>query len=255
MTSQMPHGPLQPDAASAQAAGGPVPQQPYGPVGPAPYGPPAQPSRRSWFARHKILTGLGALVTLVVVVQALGGGGSGGGSSQAGQSGSDAPAATQSQEARAVSDSGQAESPADKSDQADQAGEGPAFAGKQAKDKAVQAGESLTADGVTITATALVPGDATLGPTACSTVTISNSSGSAIDVNAFDWSLQDPNGVINDVGFLGSDTILSASSIIDGGSLTADVCFDAQLGSGEYVLLYKPVFSWSGDRQAWINQR
>ncbi|BDA64033.1 DUF4352 domain-containing protein [Actinomyces capricornis] len=251
MTSQMPHGPLQPDAASAQAAGGPVPQQPYGPVGPAPYGPPAQPSRRSWFARHKILTGLGALVALVVVVQALGGGSG----DESPQAGSDTPSVTRSQEARAASEGGQPEPQAGEPAQADQAGEGPAFAGKQAKDKAVQAGESLTADGVTITATPLTPGDATLGPTACSTITISNNSGSAIDVNAFDWSLQDPNGVINDVGFLGSDSILSASSIIDGGSLTADVCFDGQLGSGEYVLLYKPVFSWSGDRQAWINQR
>lgn len=245
----------QPGPHGAPVPGGPVPMQPaYGPPMGPPHGAQGPAPRRSWFARHKILTGLGALVALVVVVQALGGG-SGDESPQAGQAGSDTPSVTRSQEARAASESGQPEPQAGEPAQADQAGEGPAFAGKQSKDKAVQAGESLTTDGVTITATPLTPGDATLGPTACSTITISNSSGSAIDVNAFDWSLQDPNGVINDVGFLGSDSILSASSIIDGGSLTADVCFDGQLGSGEYVLLYKPVFSWSGDRQAWINQR
>ena len=39
----------------------------HAPIAPAP--------RRSWFARHKVLTGIGAVVALVVVVGALGGGG------------------------------------------------------------------------------------------------------------------------------------------------------------------------------------
>lgn len=45
------------------------------PVGPYPGMPaPEAPQKRSWFARHKILTSLGALVALVVVVSALNGG-------------------------------------------------------------------------------------------------------------------------------------------------------------------------------------
>ncbi|MCC2314190.1 DUF4352 domain-containing protein [Cellulomonas xiejunii] len=48
------------------------------PVPADPTSTPAEPAaapRRSWFARHKVLTTLGAVVALVVVVGALGGGG------------------------------------------------------------------------------------------------------------------------------------------------------------------------------------
>ncbi|MFV2144056.1 DUF4352 domain-containing protein [Isoptericola sp. G70] len=54
------------------------PQQPYGaPGGPPPQGwgpPPAPEKRKSWFARHKVLTGLGALVGIAIVGAQLGGG-------------------------------------------------------------------------------------------------------------------------------------------------------------------------------------
>ena len=251
MTAQTPSGPFPGAASPQQPAAGPYdPQQPGAHPGPVAYGPvpPPEPKPRSWFARHKILTGLGALVAVAVVVQALGGG-----SDQAGSGSSDSGAAqvaAQPAQADEAAGAGGSEQAAGTQDDA-----GPAFAGKQRGDKAVAAGQPLTADGVTITATELSPGDATLGPTTCSTVTIVNGSGAAIDVNALDWSLQDPAGVISNIGFAGSDNVLSAASVIDGGSLTADVCFDGQLGSGEYVLLYKPVFAWSGDRQAWVNQR
>jgi hypothetical protein len=47
------------------------------PAGP-PLAPPTAPRKRSWFARHKVLTGLGAAVVLVVVISvAANGGGSG----------------------------------------------------------------------------------------------------------------------------------------------------------------------------------
>ena len=47
---------------------------------PAPFGPtgtpvPAPPAHRSWFARHKVLTTLGAVVLAFVAIGALGGGG------------------------------------------------------------------------------------------------------------------------------------------------------------------------------------
>lgn len=58
------------------------PSQPY-PGHPYPQGYPAQgaqpgvptPPRKSWFARHKILTGLGVVVLLAIIGTALGGGG------------------------------------------------------------------------------------------------------------------------------------------------------------------------------------
>ncbi|MFC7878712.1 DUF4352 domain-containing protein [Isoptericola sp. NPDC057391] len=65
------------------------PQQPYGPPQPgqqahygAPQGwspqpqmPPAPQKRKNWFARHKVLTGLGAVVVLVVIIASASGGG------------------------------------------------------------------------------------------------------------------------------------------------------------------------------------
>src|SRR5699024_3204793 len=50
-----------------QPVGGPVPP-PGGPV------PPTEPRKRSWFARHKILTALLAVVALVIAIQVFSGG-------------------------------------------------------------------------------------------------------------------------------------------------------------------------------------
>jgi Domain of unknown function (DUF4352) len=53
-----------------------------GPPGPPWQQPPAPaPKKRSWFARHKILTGLGALVALFVIIGVASGGSSSSGSS------------------------------------------------------------------------------------------------------------------------------------------------------------------------------
>ncbi|EYR63642.1 Mpr protein [Actinotalea ferrariae CF5-4] len=47
---------------------------PPGPYGPVPPGGPAPTSKKSWFARHKVLTGIGGLVLVVMFATALGGG-------------------------------------------------------------------------------------------------------------------------------------------------------------------------------------
>ncbi|WP_158372681.1 DUF4352 domain-containing protein [Cellulosimicrobium cellulans] len=60
--SQVPPPPAQPYPTAPLPGGGPVP------------GPPAPAPKRSWFARHKVLTTLGALVVLVVAVGVAGGG-------------------------------------------------------------------------------------------------------------------------------------------------------------------------------------
>ncbi len=46
-------------------------------------------SQRNWFAKHKILTGLGAFILLVVIISAASGGGGGGGDTTAGSDSSD----------------------------------------------------------------------------------------------------------------------------------------------------------------------
>lgn len=88
------------------SAYGPPPQGPQGPGQPmAPYGQPTPPpaARKSWFARHKILTGLGAVVVLIVVIAIAGGGG---GNDDA------APGTATTQQAPATDD-GAAEAPAE----------------------------------------------------------------------------------------------------------------------------------------------
>jgi Domain of unknown function (DUF4352) len=68
--------------AQNQAYGQPPYGQQYAPTGTqsappgSPWQPPAPPPKRSWFARHKILTGLGALVVLIVIIAVASGGGS-----------------------------------------------------------------------------------------------------------------------------------------------------------------------------------
>jgi len=95
-------------------------------------------------------------------------------------------------------------------------------------------------------------GDATLGPTACSTITITNGSKNTLDVNALDFTLQNPAGAISNSGFLGSSNHLSSSTLIAGGSVSGDVCFDTDVSAGgQYVLLYKPTLSLFGPRRAW----
>lgn len=60
--------------------GGTTPQ----PVPVQPQPQPQQPQRKSWFARHKFLTGLGVLVIVIVLFAALGGGGDDDGAPAAG---------------------------------------------------------------------------------------------------------------------------------------------------------------------------
>ncbi|GAA0292681.1 DUF4190 domain-containing protein [Kineococcus aurantiacus] len=131
-----------------------------------------------------------------------------------------------------------------------------AFPGATAKDKVVQAGEQVDADGVLITAGQLVPGKDTAGKTLCSTVSYTNNSKEATSFNGgFDWKLQDPNGVILMNTYGGSDNQLQSGQLAPGGTMSADVCFDAPTTDtpGQYVVLLDPSFRFSSDRIAWLN--
>ena len=246
----------------------PVPPSPVGSPAPGyPWPPAAMPApepKRSWFARHKILTGIGAFVAVGIVASALNGGGGAGESSAAAspaaQSTTQSVASAAPQET-AGQDAAPAPSP-EQTTQADDTGKtdagktdsGLSFPGKQSGDVVGKAGDTIDDDGVKVTATTVAAGDATLGPTACSTITITNGSKNTLDVNALDFTLQDPAGAISNSGFMGSSNHLSASKLIAGGSVSGDVCFDADVSAGgQYVLLYKPTLSLFGHRRAWIN--
>lgn len=220
----------------------PVPSSPAGvPAAgfptPAPgMGMPAPEPKRSWFARHKILTGIGAFVAVGMIASALNGGADSGNSSTATtppsvQSMTSAPAQETAGQDSALS-----------------------FPGKQSGDVVGNAGDTIDDGGIKVSATPVVAGDATLGPTACSTITITNGSKNPLDVNALDFTLQNPAGAISNSGFLGSSNHLSSSTLIAGGSVSGDVCFDTDVSAGgQYVLLYKPTLSLFGHRRAWIN--
>lgn len=131
----------------------------------------------------------------------------------------------------------------------------PAFPGATADDVVVQAGGAVDASGVSVTTTALSPGDSTLGETLCTAVTYNNGGDSAARFSLIDWKLQDPNGTILNTGFAGSDNPLSTGEIAPGGNASGDVCFDAPQGnpSGQYVVLLDPSFGFSSARFAWLN--
>lgn len=250
----------------------PVPPSPVGSPAPGyPWPPAAMPApepKRSWFARHKILTGIGAFVAVGIVASALNGGG-GAGESSAAASPAASPAAQSTAQSVASAapqeTAGQDAAPApvpEQTTQADDSGKtdagktdsGLSFPGKQSGDVVGKAGDTIDDDGVKVTATTVAAGDATLGPTACSTITITNGSKNTLDVNALDFTLQNPAGAISNSGFLGSSNHLSSSTLIAGGSVSGDVCFDSDVSAGgQYVLLYKPTLSLFGHRRAWVN--
>jgi hypothetical protein len=180
-------------------------------------------AQRPWYAKKRFIVPL-VVVALIAVFTATSGGGGGA---------STAPGGAAAQDPGAP----------------------PAFPGAMSDDVVAQAGAAVDVDGLTMTATALAPGDDTLGETLCTTVTYANGTSSAASFSLIDWKLQDPNGTILNTGFVGSQNPLSTGQIAPGGSATGDVCFAAPEGSpsGQYVVLLDPSFSFTSERVAWLN--
>lgn len=134
---------------------------------------------------------------------------------------------------------------------------GGAFPGATSNDIVGNAGDALTIGDMQITATALKPGDSTLGKTLCSTVTYKNNGSTPAQFSGMgDWKLQDPSGAALMTGFAGSTNILSTGDLAPGGTTSGDMCFDRNTSAagGQFVLLYKPMLSFTSDRGAWLNQ-
>lgn len=133
-----------------------------------------------------------------------------------------------------------------------------AFPGATEDDIVAQAGQSVTADGITMTSTAIEPVTPQFGsPQLCTDVTYANGSDQPTSFNGgFDWKLQDPNGAILMNGFSGGEDRLSSGELAPGGTVSGQVCFDAPRGdsAGQYVVLLDPSFRFSSDRFAWLNK-
>ena len=86
------------------------------------------------------------------------------------------------------------------------------------------------------------------------TYTMQNSSGKEVDFNTFEFKLLVPSGAITDATIFGSDNLLSSGKLIDGGSTSGDVCFDADMAAGgQFVVIYEPLSFFSNHREAWVN--
>jgi hypothetical protein len=182
---------------------------------------------RPWFKKKRFILPL-LLILLIILISALN---AGGGDDNANTSD---PAASSSADA----------APAE------------AFPGAQDSDVIGQAGEDLALGDITVSSAALVEGNVTIGPTLCTTAVINNGSSDTIDFNLFDWKLQSPGGTILNSTIGGSDNIINSGQIVPGGSTTGDICFDnANAETGQFVVLYEPIFSFFSDRGAWINNR
>lgn len=202
---------------------------------------------RPWFKKKRFILPL-LFILLIILISALGGGGDDNANTSSPATSSSAEAAPTQEEA--------AEEEAAPAEEAAEEEAAPAFPGAEDSDVVGQAGEDLTLGDLTVSSSALIEGDPTFGPTLCTTAVLNNGSSDTIDFNLFDWKLQSPAGAILNSGFGGSDNIINSGELAPGGTTTGDICFDADTAeTGQYVVLYEPVFSFFADRGAWLSTR
>ncbi len=203
------------------------------------------PKPKSWFARHKILTAVGALLGLSVLGTALG---SGQPSSPNPASGPAAATSTSSPKPRATAAGGVQEAPA--------AGSGLTFPGKKDRDIAVKPGDEVQLSDWTTTAGALKSRtDPGFGKQLCAPVTMINRDDSSQDYNSFSWQLQGPSGDTKDLAISESNNAFGSGTLAPGGKKTGTLCWDNPGESGTYVVLWQPDTFSSDARGAWVSKR
>lgn len=172
----------------------------------------------SWFKRHKVLTGILAIIVLVIIVQAAGGdkqstnGVSGGSSNTAKTYRFD--------------------------DRAD----------KQREDVETIPGETATVDGVKMTLsnveykTSLSEFEtATSGKTyVIADVTLENTSDKTKPYNVMDFRIQTAGGQVLDGAFTGSVTTINSGDMVTGGKVSGKVVFETPTEDGHQYVIWKP---------------
>lgn len=180
----------------------------------------AEEKKKSWFARHKILTIIIALVAIAIIGGAAGGGDSSN-SSTSGNGGS----SNKTKEYRFA-------------DRAD----------KQDKDVEVVTGESATVDGVKMTVskveykTAMSEYErAGEGKTyVIADVVLENTSNETKPYNTFDFRIQTSGGQVLDGTIATSTTPLNSGDMVAGGKAQGQVVFEVPVEEGHQYIIWKP---------------
>ncbi len=191
------------------------------------------PKPKSWFARHKILTAVGALLGLSVGGTALNGE----------QPPGPSPTSTSSPKPRATPPTAAAAS-------------GLTFPGKKDRDVAVKPGDEVQLSDWATTAGALKSRtDPGFGKQLCAPVTMLNRDDSAQDYSSFSWQLQGPSGDTRDLAISESNNAFGSGTLAPGGKKTGTLCWDNPGESGTYVVLWQPDQFSSDARGAWVSKR
>lgn len=179
--------------------------------------------KKSWFAKHKVLTTIIVLVVLFGVISAASGGSDTGDKSN----GSSNSKSSSNKEYRFA-------------DRAD----------KQDKDVEVVAGEAATVDGVKLTVSSVEYKtslgefqDAPSGKTyVIADVVLENTSDRTKPYNSFNFRIQTVGGQVLDSTFVTVPTPLNSGDIVAGGKAQGQVAFEVPVEEGHQYILWKPGF-------------
>lgn len=209
------------------------------PQGQPPQGWQQQPPPKKKAGCMKIgLIVLGVLIVLGIIITAVSGG-------------DDSPTVSSSDGNSQESGSGAPE------DSGDAVGGGVEFKGKNDKDTAATAGETITQKNISITTTPLQARQSDyMAPQLCTTISIKNDGDKQQPFNLFDWKMQDANGAAKNgmPPFDSTGSGFESGELAPGGQTSGDLCFDGDPSAapGEYVVLYQGNMFLS-DRLAWVN--
>lgn len=180
--------------------------------------------KKSWFARHKVLSTILGLILLIIIVSALSGGDKSSNSSG--------------------SSNGSSNSSGEKvykfADRAD----------KQEKDVEVLPNEVATVDGVKLTVTAVEYKTsmsefetADAGKTyVVADVIMENTSDRTKPYNSFNFRMQTAGGQVLDSTYATTTTPLNSGDIVSGGKAQGQVVFEVPVEEGHQYIIWKPGF-------------
>jgi len=129
--------------------------------------------------------------------------------------------------------------------------EGFSYVGRQDLDHCARPGDSVEANGLTVTASALERDtDEFEEGVLCTDVTFRNRSDEAERLGTTDWDLQRPDGAIATANFASE---IEASSIAAGASTEGRICFEdrGRADEGDYLILWEP-FGIRARRGVWV---